>query len=100
MVNAKKLCRQHLLGEHKELHQLVGSLRKGKSIRGHLDKGQVEVHSISKRHKELVKEMSARGYKHKSPLKSYKSFKAGKVDILKNEAELERRCKNCRFGKK
>ena len=96
MVNPKKLCRQHLLGEHKELHQLVGSLRKGKSIRGHLDKGQVEVHSIDKRHKELVKEMLARGYNHKSPLKSYKSYRAGKINILENEKELGRICRDCR----
>jgi hypothetical protein len=99
LVNPKKLCRQHLLGEHKELHQLVGSLRKGRSIQGHLDKGQVEVHKIRERHKELVLEMQARGYKHLSPLKPFKSFKAGKINILKNEADLERRCKNCGFGK-
>lgn len=100
MVDPKKLCRQHLLGEHKELHQLVGSLRKGKSIQGHLDRGHVEVHSIEKRHKALVKEMLARGYTHSSPLKSYRKFKAGNVNILENERELERRCKHCGFGKK
>ena len=99
MVDPKKLCRQHLLGEHKELHQLVGSLRKGKSIQGHLDRGQVEVHSIDTRHTELVNEMIARGYKHRSPLKTYKKFKAGKVNVLENERELERRCKNCGFGR-
>jgi len=97
LVNPKKLCRQHLLGEHKELHQLVGSLRKGKSIQGHLDKGQVEVHKIHERHKELVKEMQARGYKHLSPIKPFKSFKAGNIDIKANELELARRCKNCKF---
>jgi len=99
LVNPKKLCRQHLLGEHKELHQLVGSLRKGKSVKGHIEKGQVEIHSIEKRHKELVKEMLRRGYKHQSILKKFKSFHAGKINILENERELERRCKNCGFGK-
>lgn len=99
LVNPKKLCRQHLLGEHKELHQLVGSLRKGKSIQGHIEKGQVEVHSVEKRHKELVAEMLSRGYKHQSPLKKFKSFKAGKVNILENERELERRCRDCKFRK-
>jgi hypothetical protein len=99
LVNPKKLCRAHLLGEHKELHQLVGSLRKGKSIQGHLDKGQVEVHSIVKRHGELVKEMLRRGYKHQSSLKKFKPFKAGKINVLENERELERRCKNCKFRK-
>lgn len=99
LVNPRKLCREHLLGEHKELHQLVGSLLKGKSVKGYIEKGQVEIHSIEKRHKELVKEMIARGYKHKSPIKKFKSFRAGKINILENERELERRCKNCGFGK-
>ena len=104
MVNPKKLCRQHLLGEHKELHQLIGSLRRGRSIQGHIDKGQVEVHSIGKRHRELVKEMRARGYKHESPLKPFKAgaFKAGrggKVNVKENEKELKRRCRNCGFGR-
>jgi len=98
LVNPQKLCRQHLLGEHKELHQLVGSLRKGKSVKGHIDKGQVEIHSIEKRHKELVKEMLRRGYKHQSKLKKFRVFRAGKINILENERELERRCNKCRFG--
>ncbi len=96
MVDPKKMCRSHLLGEHKELHQLVGSLNKNKSINGHLDKGQVEVHNIRKRHKELVKEMKRRGYSHNSPLPKFKSFRAGKINIKENEKELKKRCKNCR----
>ena len=99
LVNPKKLCRQHLLGEHKELHQLVGSIIKNRSIKGHVEKGQVEVHKIRQRHRELVREMLARGYKHNSELKPFRSFKAGKINILENERELERRCKNCGFRK-
>jgi hypothetical protein len=96
MVNPRKLCRNHLLGEHKELHQIIGSLRKGKSIKGHLEHGQVEVHNIKKRHEQLVKEMLRRGYKHLSPLPRFKDYKAGKINISENERELVRRCKNCR----
>lgn len=96
MVNPKVLCRQHLLGEHKELHQLVGSLRKGKSINGHVEKGQVEIHNIKKRHEALVKELLRRGYKHQSTLKKFKSQKLGKINVLGNYAELEKRCKECR----
>lgn len=99
MVNPSKLCRNHLLGEHKELHQLIGSLNKGKSIQGHIDKGQVEIHNIKARHKALVKEMIQRGYKHFSPLPKFKDFKAGKINISLNEKELARRCKDCTFGK-
>jgi 3-methyladenine DNA glycosylase Tag len=96
MINPKKLCRQHLLGEHKELHQLLGSLKKQKSIKGHIEKGQVEVHKIESRHKALVKEMKARGYKHQSPLSHKTKKQLGKINILENYKELEKRCKECR----
>jgi hypothetical protein len=98
-VNPKKMCRQHLLGEHKELHQAVGSLRKGRSLKGHIEKGQLEIHNIRSRHTQLVQEMKVRGYKHNSPLKSFKSQKEGKINIKANEKELARRCKNCQFQK-
>jgi len=96
MIDPKKMCRQHLLGEHKELHQLIGSLNKGKSIKGHVDKGQVEVHNIKVRHKELVKELLRRGYKHESPLAKFKSQRLGKINIIQNYEELIRRCEECR----
>ena len=96
MVNPKKLCRNHLLGEHKELHQLIGSLNKGKSVQGHIDRGQIEVHNIKTRHKQLVQEMKARGYNHLAPLPKFRHYKAGKINISENEQELIRRCKDCR----
>lgn len=95
-INSKKLCRQHLLGEHKELHQLVGSLNKKKSVLGHISKGQVEIHNIRKRHSELVKEMKRRGYSHKSPLPLFRKFTAGKINIKQNEKDLSLRCPECR----
>jgi hypothetical protein len=94
-INCGKLCRQHLLGEHKELHQLVGSINKKKSIKGHIEKGQVEVHNIRKRHVEVVKEMKKRGYKHNSSLPKFKSFKAGKINKAANIRDLKKRCKEC-----
>lgn len=98
-VDTKKMCRQHLLGEHKELHQAVGSLRKSRSLEGHIEKGQLEIHNIRARHAQLVKEMKARGYKHNSPLKTFCSKKSGKINIKSNEIELARRCKSCKFRK-
>ena len=46
MIAPRKMCRNHLLGEHKELHQAVGSILKNKSLKGHLEKGQIEIHNI------------------------------------------------------
>ena len=99
-VDPKKMCTKHLLGEHVELHMMLGSLKKGKSLKGHIEKGQVEVHNIRKRHGQLVKEMLARGFRHSSPLpKDVRLFRAGRLKIIENEKELARRCKDCRFGK-
>ena len=68
MVNPKILCRKHLLGEHVEHHMFIGALRKGKNIDGFLKNNLLEPLSLYYRHEELVQEMEARGYKHKSPL--------------------------------
>jgi hypothetical protein len=99
MVDPEKLCRNHLLGEHKELHQLIGSINKRKSVKGHIEKGQVEIHKIKDRHEELVREMLRRGYKHNSPLPKFKDYIAGEINIFENEKELAKRCRNCKFGK-
>ena len=95
-LNPKLLCDKHLLGEHKELHQAVGSILKGKSLKGHIEKGQIEVHNIRKRHNELVKEMKERGFKHESPLPKFKSYKAGKINLQFNEGDLIKRCPACK----
>ena len=36
MLPTAGMCRKHLLGEHVELHMLLGSLRRGKNIEGFL----------------------------------------------------------------
>ena len=95
-INPKKMCRKHLLGEHVEMHMFVGSLKKKRSIEGHINKGQIEIHNIKKRHDNLVKEMINRGYKHNSPLKFYSKNKKGKVNVKKNLEELKKRCKECK----
>ena len=95
-INPKKLCKNHLLGEHVEMHKLVGNLTKGRSIQGYINLGLVEVHNIRKRHNELAVEMKRRGYNHKSPLPGFKVYKAGKVDPARNRIDLRNRCKNCK----
>ena len=46
MVEPKKMCRKHLMGEHVEIHMLIGSMRKGKSIKGFIDNGLLEISQL------------------------------------------------------
>jgi hypothetical protein len=95
-VPTKFLCRQHLLGEHNEVHSLIGCIKKGTSLKGYIDKGLVEVHNIKKRHDALVEEMGRRGYNHLSPLPEFTCQETGYVNVEQNIEELRRRCKECR----
>ena len=98
MVDPKLMCRKHLLGEHVELHMLVGSIKKGQSLQGFIDNKLIDTSKIQKRHDALVKEMERRGYNHKSPLKYTDKVKLGVgiVDPKVSLKELHRRCKDCR----
>lgn len=66
-----QMCRQHLLGEHRELHGLWNILTQGKTgysrhpetLRWH---GKLA--ALYRRHEELVAEIERRGYRHGSPL--------------------------------
>ena len=96
MVQPDLLCRKHLMGEHVELHMLVGSLNKGRSVKGFIRDGLIEVQSVKDRHEQLVVEMTRRGYNHKSPLPGFNSFIAGSVNISDNIEELKKRCTDCK----
>lgn len=98
MVNPKLMCRQHLLGEHVELHMLVGCIKRGFSIRGYTDAGLVDPNKINRRHAKLAVEMKRRGYNHNSRLPKFiLPFPIkGEVDVKKNLKELYKRCTNCR----
>jgi hypothetical protein len=98
LIDPKKMCRQHLLGEHVEMHMFVGAINKNISIDGYIDGGLVEPRKIKARHSELVAEMKRRGMNHKSPLPKFsvRGLPKGNVDIKANMKELKRRCKECR----
>ncbi len=68
MVNPALMCRQHLLGEHVEIHMLIGSMKRNKSLKGFIELGLLEPSSVSTRHAALVAEMQTRGYKHQSSI--------------------------------
>ena len=101
MTDPTGMCRKHLLGEHVEIHMLAGTLDRGKSIQGHLDRGQLEPQNMRRRHAALVKEMKRRGYKHRSPLScSATAIPKGRVDVKASERELVSRCPDCRARRK
>lgn len=99
-VDPELMCRSHLLGEHNEMHMLVGAIRKhphGEAIAlGHAKKGQVDTSLIQERHDELAEEMERRGHNHDSPLDYEDSIDAGEIDSLKTQDMLADRCKECR----
>jgi hypothetical protein len=65
------LCRQHLLGEHRELHALWNILTQGKTgYARHPEtiRWRGKLAALYLRHEALVAEMGWRGYHHGSPL--------------------------------
>ncbi len=103
-VEPEKLCRQHLLGEHRELHGVWCILTCGK--RGYRNHPEVrrwegKLKALWIRHGMLVSEMLRRGYDHKSPLEP--SLATGKeiqdeyIDTVEEQREIlrEKGC-NCK----
>lgn len=96
MMDPKKMCRKHLLGEHVEIHMMVGTLIKGRSLEGFLQRGLLEPQNARKRHDALVTEMQARGYAHNSPLPEHSYERPGRVSRKQSKTELAARCPDCR----
>lgn len=70
-INPQRLCRNHLLGDHRELHAIWSVLVNGKQgYARHPEtlrwKGKLK--ALYGRHELLVTEMSGRSYRHRSPL--------------------------------
>ena len=95
-VDPKKMCQQHLLGEHLEMHMFVGSIRRGIKMQGYIENGLLDTSLIKERHEQLANELLRRGMQHKSPLMEFKIPPQGHVDIQANEVELCKRCEECR----
>lgn len=98
LVDPEIMCRNHLLGEHKELHQLLGHIESGnlESVRGHAERGQVDTSLIVERHEELVEEMDRRGFNHESPVEYDDDLDVGEIEVEENLEELIDRCEKCR----
>jgi hypothetical protein len=72
-ISPRKLCRNHLLGEHRELHAIwsvITNKKKGYSHHPEVLRWVGKLKALSARHEAQVEEMQRRGYRHKSPLNS------------------------------
>lgn len=70
-IHPNRLCGKHLLGEHSELHAIWNILTQGKkgySNHPETKRWEGKLKALFNVHEEIVQEMLARGYKHKSPL--------------------------------
>ncbi|MEW6182738.1 MAG: pyrimidine dimer DNA glycosylase/endonuclease V [Bacillota bacterium] len=70
-VAPERLCRKHLLGEHRELHAVWSILtnnKKGYARHPEVIRWKGRLKALYHRHEELCAELTKRGYKHNSPL--------------------------------
>src|SRR5574342_1375794 len=70
-ISAKRLCRNHLLGEHRELHAIWSVIvngKKGYSQHPETLRWKGKLKALYGRHEALVVEMRNRGYRPRSPL--------------------------------
>jgi hypothetical protein len=67
----EKLCKNHLLGEHRELHaiwNIISQDKKGYSKHPETKRWKGKLKALYIRHEKLVTEMKKRGYNHNSTL--------------------------------
>jgi len=86
------LCRQHLLGEHRELHALWSILinkKKGYSRHPETLRWRGKLAALYRRHEELKAEMACRGYRHKTPLDKRRACGLSRQDEFLQTAESQ-----------
>ena len=96
-----KLCKNHLLGEHRELHAIwtvITTKKTGYSMHPETIRWKGRLAALYIRHESLVSEMQKRGYSHHTPLE--KKFAKGKaiqtkfVNTKNEQIDILRK-KNC-----
>lgn len=101
-ISPKKLCRGHLLGEHREIHAIwtvITKQKKGYSKHPETKRWKGKLSALYQRHEELVIEMKIRGYSHNSPLE--KRLARGRivqkefVNTISEQIEILKQ-KNCK----
>jgi hypothetical protein len=83
-IKPEVLCRQHLLGEHRELHaiwSIISNNKKGYSKHPEILRWKGKLKALYLRHEEIVLEMKKRGYNHNSPLDEKLALGLGKQNV-------------------
>lgn len=101
----EKLCREHLLGEHREIHAIwtiITSKKAGYSKHPETLRWIGKLRALYLRHEIVVSEMEKRGFEHRSPLDKNlaqgSSIQDEYVDIpLKQEEVLRKKGCSCKF---
>ena len=91
-ITPSKLCRNHLLGEHRELHAMwtiITENKKGYSLHPETIRWKGKLKAMYLRHEELVAEMIMRGYNHHSPLDKTKATGNSKQKIFVDKPERQ-----------
>ena len=84
-VSPIKLCKDHLLGEHRELHAIwtvITENKKGYSKHPETIRWIGKLGALYLRHELLVIEMKRRGYNHHSPLDKKNAIGKSKQDVF------------------
>ncbi len=102
MVDPEILCRQHLLGEHSEIHKFRHCFEREYNMATRIERGQIDPERMAERHDALAAEMLRRGYNHQSPYKQppldYLADGLAEydgVDVEAARADLIERCVRC-----
>lgn len=94
-IHPKRLCRNHLLGEHRELHAIWSILtknKKGYSRHPETLRWKGKLKALFKRHELLINEMKRRGYSHKTCLNPRLARGSSKqciyIDSIKKQVKI------------
>ena len=84
-ISPRKLCRNHLLGEHCELHAMwvvITQNKKRYSMHPETIRWKEKLNALYLRHKALVMEVVSRVYSHKSTLDKRKATGSSVQDVF------------------
>lgn len=102
MTNPRIMCRQHLIGEYRELFTFVGSIKKQISLDGYFKNNLVEPKSLISRYKQLKEEMLFRKYEPKAKFifnDNMLNYLDNKKFIMINKSKAKKdllsRCEEC-----